>query len=94
MLDAQAGNAYGGTAQTFNRQLALDVSPRFTLIIAGGLTPDNVGQLVREVHPWGVDVSSGVETGGVKSIAKIKAFVAAVMEADHNLNIPSPEQRS
>ena len=47
-------------------------------MLAGGLTPENVGRAIAEVQPWGVDVSSGVETGGVKDPAKIKRFATAV----------------
>jgi phosphoribosylanthranilate isomerase len=83
LLDTGVGDDYGGTGQTFNWQLAGGVSARFPVIVAGGLTPANVGQLVREVHPWGVDVSTGVETNGRKDIAKIVAFIEAVRSAEY-----------
>ncbi len=82
LLDSPVRGTYGGTGQTFNWQLAEEVSARFPVIIAGGLTPTNVGQLVKEVQPWGVDVSTGVETSGRKDTSKIRAFIKAVRRAE------------
>ena len=78
LLDSKVGNIYGGTGQTFDWQLARKVSARFPVLIAGGLTPTNVSRLVKETKPWGVDVSSGLETNGQKDTAKIVAFIKAV----------------
>jgi phosphoribosylanthranilate isomerase len=78
LLDAYHDRLYGGTGETFDwklipRDLAAPV------ILSGGLTPENVGEAVRQVRPWAVDVSSGVEAAkGIKDAAKIAAFIAGV----------------
>lgn len=87
LLDSKVGSAYGGTGKTFDWRLAEEVSARFPVIISGGLTPANVGKLVREVSPWGVDSSSGVERDGRKNTAKIIAFVKAVRKAEENIDV-------
>jgi len=82
LLDSKVEDRYGGTGITFDWNLAGAVARRFPVIIAGGLTPQNVGEAIKAVAPWGVDVSSGVEVNGVKSINQIKAFIEAVRRAD------------
>lgn len=66
-----------GSGQTFDWSVA--TTANMPIIVAGGLTPDNVGDVIRTLHPYGVDVSSGVEKKpGVKAPGKIKAFVKEV----------------
>lgn len=74
LLDAGAGEG-----ETFDWSLIRNVKRPYFL--AGGLTPDNVGEAVRTLHPFAVDVSSGIETGRTKDIEKMRAFAAAVRGA-------------
>ena len=89
LLDSRVRNAYGGTGQTFDWQLAEEVSAKFPVLIAGGLTPTNVGHLVREIQPWGVDVSTGVETNDRKDSLKIRAFIETVRRVERDISIHS-----
>ena len=75
-LDRQVDGWPGGTGQRFDWDIAAQLSHQGSeFLLAGGLTPDNVAQAIAKVRPWGVDVSSGVETSGVKDPEKIRAFV-------------------
>jgi len=76
LFDAYSKEAYGGTGITFNWGLIKDFSRSSRIILAGGLSPDNVKEAVETVQPYGVDVSSGVESSpGVKDHSKIKQFI-------------------
>lgn len=79
LLDAWSPAAHGGTGERFNWDLAVQAKALGRpVLLAGGLTPENVAEAVKQVRPFGVDVSSGVESApGLKDAAKIRAFVAA-----------------
>lgn len=82
LLDSAVPGQFGGSGVTADWQLARALAEQLPVMLAGGLTPANVGQAIRQVQPWGVDVSSGVETNGVKDPSKIAAFMAAVHAVD------------
>lgn len=81
MLDANDPSARGGTGKRANWALAAIITRHIPIILAGGLDPETVGTAIREVRPFGVDVSSGVETGGQKDAEKIRRFVFNAREA-------------
>jgi len=80
LFDAPAGKYVGGNGVAFDWSLLSNLSAKIRkkLILAGGLNCDNVKKAVEEIHPFMVDVSSGVETDGVKDINKIKKFIEEV----------------
>jgi len=81
LLDTASEVARGGTGESFDRDLAAEVAARLPILLAGGLTPDNVAAAIEQVQPWAVDVSSGVETNGRKDLAKVGAFIRAAKGA-------------
>lgn len=84
LLDAYSPSALGGTGRTFNWELAKQAKHLgLPIILAGGLTPENVAEAVAAVRPYAVDVSSGVECEpGRKDHEKLRRFIRAVREAD------------
>ncbi|HVI93953.1 MAG TPA: phosphoribosylanthranilate isomerase [Anaeromyxobacter sp.] len=75
LLDAPSAG-YGGSGKTFDWSLATEAAAVVPVMLAGGLTPENVAEAIRAVRPWGVDVASGVERApGVKDLAKLRRFI-------------------
>jgi len=86
LLDAKTSAASGGTGKSFDWKRARAVLDEdaggLKIIVAGGLTAENVGEAIEALHPWGVDVASGTEfMPGMKDAGKIRAFVAAARSA-------------
>lgn len=78
VLDAFSATSYGGTGQVADWDLAAEVARSTCVILAGGLTPENVAEAIQKVQPYGVDVSSGVESRpGKKDHKKLRAFIEA-----------------
>ena len=81
LLDRYEEHQPGGTGKTFDWRIAEGIANREGVLLAGGLTPSNVDSAVEQLKPWGVDVSTGVETDGIKDHSKIRAFVEAAKPA-------------
>lgn len=81
LVDASVKGIYGGSGVTADWNGAAELAKKYPLLLAGGLTPENVAEAVRRVKPWGVDVASGVESApGEKDPRKMKAFVKAILD--------------
>ena len=77
LIDAYRQGEYGGTGQVGDWSMAAKIARHYPILLAGGLTPDNVAQAIAQVQPWGVDVASGVESApGKKDVEKMRGFVA------------------
>src|SRR5215216_216545 len=82
LVDAAVKGLYGGSGVTADWDGAAELAQKYPLLLAGGLTPENVADAVWQVKPWGVDVASGVESApGEKDRGRMKAFVKAVRSA-------------
>ncbi len=89
LLDTPTPN-WGGTGIAHDWELASTIAQETRILLAGGLTSENVGQAIQQVQPWGVDVSSGVETQKQKDTSKIRAFLenvrATTIEREEHAN--------
>jgi len=99
LLDTPAVK-WGGTGETHDWNIARLVAQRTPVLLAGGLTPENIAEAIQRVHPWGVDVSTGVEIKGKKNARKIRAFIQnahiedneAILNANTQDNAKIPAQ--
>jgi phosphoribosylanthranilate isomerase len=86
LVDAAVKGIYGGSGEIADWSAAAELSKRVPLLLAGGLTSENVAEAVRQVHPWGVDVASGVEASpGVKDVDKMAKFISAVRKVESSI---------
>jgi phosphoribosylanthranilate isomerase len=86
LLDAAKRGEFGGTGKSFDWSIAQKAATKHEIILAGGLTPGNVGEAILIVRPYAVDVASGVESRpGVKDPAKLRDFFAEVARANRAL---------
>jgi phosphoribosylanthranilate isomerase len=84
LVDAAVKGVYGGSGVTADWAAAGELAKRYPLLLAGGLTPENVAEAVREVGPWGVDTASGVESQpGRKDAARMAAFINSVRHVEN-----------
>lgn len=80
-VDAHVPGSFGGTGVVGDWHIAAQLAAQRPILLSGGLSSDNVAAAIAAVKPWGVDVSSGVETNGIKDLVKIRAFIEAAKEA-------------
>ena len=89
LVDAWQPGASGGTGKTFDWSLFSHLDDRFQIILAGGITPENVADAILQVKPYGIDLSSGVETSpGTKSIPRIKELLQHIRQTQARQHNP------
>jgi phosphoribosylanthranilate isomerase len=85
LLDSSGGGEFGGSGRTFPWEIArrfVEANPELQVVLAGGLTPENVGVAIATVQPFGVDVTTGVEAApGRKDYSRLRAFIKAARAA-------------
>ena len=81
LLDPFVAGTYGGTGKTLDWDVAEEIARERPVVLAGGLNPGNVARAIATVHPWAVDVSSGIESDGIKDVEKIREFIQAAKGA-------------
>jgi phosphoribosylanthranilate isomerase len=87
LLDTAQSGHFGGTGKSFDWSIATKAAQKLRVILAGGLTPENVGEAILTVRPYAVDVASGVESRpGVKDPGKLREFFAEVSRANRQLS--------
>ena len=86
-LDTYKEGELGGTGLVFNWDVGRELARSHPFVLAGGLSPENVAEAMQRVRPWGLDVSSGVETDGRKDAAKIARFIEQVHHTDRELSL-------
>ena len=84
VLDSFQRDAYGGTGRVANWKVIQNISIKKPYFLAGGLNAQNIEEAIESLHPYGVDLSGGIETGGVKDSEKIAAVMTRVMKYRSN----------
>lgn len=80
LIDSFSENAYGGTGKRINTEIVKNAEITKPFFIAGGITAENVSEIVRDVRPYGIDLSSGIETDGFKDFSKMKNIMRILKE--------------
>ncbi len=87
LIDAYHKDQYGGTGHTSDWSIATKLAQHYPILLAGGLTPENVEEAIRQVRPWGVDVASGVEVSpGRKDARRMRMFVERCQCMDNGVS--------